>query len=94
MDYILETNNLTKIYGQKEAAKDVNLHIKEGLIYAGINEALKPIFGQGTDISRYMPDTVMGGKTLDTLKSLAVSFAWGGLFLLLAIRVFDRKDVN
>ncbi len=65
-----------------------------GLIYAGINEALKPIFGQGTDISRYLPDTVMGGKTLDTLKSLAVSFAWGGLFLLLAIRVFDRKDVN
>ncbi len=33
MDYILETNNLTKIYGQKEAAKDVNLHIKEGQIY-------------------------------------------------------------
>ena len=33
MEYILETNNLTKIYGQKEAAKDVNLHIKEGHIY-------------------------------------------------------------
>ena len=33
MEYILETNNLTKIYGHKEAAKDVNLHIKEGQIY-------------------------------------------------------------
>ncbi len=33
MEYILETNNLTKIYGQKEAARDVNLHIKEGQIY-------------------------------------------------------------
>ncbi len=33
MEYILETNNLTKIYGQKEAAKDVNLHIQEGHIY-------------------------------------------------------------
>ena len=33
MEYILETQNLTKIYGQKEAAKDVNLHIKEGQIY-------------------------------------------------------------
>ena len=33
MDYILETKNLTKKYGQKEAAKDVNLHIKEGQIY-------------------------------------------------------------
>ena len=33
MDYILETKDLTKIYGQKEAAKDVNLHIREGQIY-------------------------------------------------------------
>lgn len=33
MEYILETNNLTKVYGQKEAAKDVNLHIREGQIY-------------------------------------------------------------
>ncbi len=33
MEYILETQNLTKIYGQKEAVKDVNLHIREGQIY-------------------------------------------------------------
>lgn len=33
MEYILETQGLTKIYGQKEAAKDVNLHIREGQIY-------------------------------------------------------------
>ena len=33
MDYILETMNLTKIYGHKEAARDVNLHIREGQIY-------------------------------------------------------------
>ena len=33
MEYILETHDLTKKYGQKEAAKDVNLHIKEGQIY-------------------------------------------------------------
>jgi len=33
MEYILETQNLTKIYGQKEAARDVNLHIREGEIY-------------------------------------------------------------
>jgi len=31
MEYILETRDLTKVYGQKEAAKDVNLHIGEGL---------------------------------------------------------------
>ena len=33
MEYILETENLTKIYGQKEAVRDVNLHIQEGTIY-------------------------------------------------------------
>ena len=33
MEYILETHDLTKIYGQKEAARDVNLHIQEGQIY-------------------------------------------------------------
>ncbi len=33
MEYILETQKLTKIYGQKEAAVDVDLHIREGEIY-------------------------------------------------------------
>ena len=33
MEYILETENLTKVYGQKEAAKDINLQIREGQIY-------------------------------------------------------------
>ena len=33
MDYILTTENLTKTYGQKDAAKDINIHIKEGSIY-------------------------------------------------------------
>ena len=33
MEYILETQDLTKVYGSKEAAKDVNLHVREGQIY-------------------------------------------------------------
>ena len=33
MDYILETQGLTKVYGSKEACKDVDLHIREGEIY-------------------------------------------------------------
>lgn len=32
MEYILETQDLTKVYGNKEAAKDINLHIAEGQI--------------------------------------------------------------
>ena len=33
MKYILTTENLTKTYGQKDAAKDINIHIREGSIY-------------------------------------------------------------
>ena len=65
-----------------------------GLIYAGINEGLKPLFGKETDISKYMPDIVMGEKPMDTLKAVAVALIWGAVFLLPAIRIFDRKDVK
>ena len=65
-----------------------------GLIYAGINEGIKPFFGEKTNIAQYMPDNVMGEKPLDTMKSLAVAFIWGAVFLLPAIRIFDRKDVK
>lgn len=33
MDYILTSDKLTKTYGQKDAAKDVSLHIRQGDIY-------------------------------------------------------------
>lgn len=33
MGYILTTQNLTKTYGKKDAAKNINIHIKEGEIY-------------------------------------------------------------
>ncbi len=33
MDYILTTTNLTKTYGKKDAAKDINIHVREGDIY-------------------------------------------------------------
>jgi len=64
------------------------------LIYAGISEALKSVFGQETDISKYMPDAVMGENPLDTVKAILVAIVTGGIFLPLAIRIFDRKDVK
>jgi HAMP domain-containing protein len=64
------------------------------LIYAGINEGLRPIFGKGTDISQYMPDNVMTETPLDTVKALAVALIWGAVFLISAIRIFDMKDVK
>lgn len=64
------------------------------LIYMGINECLKPLFGEGTDISKIMPDTVMNETPLGTPKALAVAIVAGAVFLLPAIRIFDRKDVK
>jgi len=65
-----------------------------GLIYLGINEGLNSIFGGGIDISKYMPDAVMGEKPLDTVKALLVAVVTCAIFLPLAIRIFDRKDVK
>lgn len=33
MEYILTTENLTKTYGKKHAAKDINIHVRKGEIY-------------------------------------------------------------
>ena len=33
MDYIMTTEGLTKIYGSKAAAEDINTHIREGEVY-------------------------------------------------------------
>ena len=33
MSFIMQTQNLTKIYGSKHAAKDININIREGEIY-------------------------------------------------------------
>ena len=64
------------------------------LIYMGINEGLKPLFGEGTDISMIMPDSVMNEKPLDTVKALLIAVVACGIFLLPAIRIFDKKDVK
>lgn len=52
MEYILNTDKLTKIYGQKRAADDISLHIKKGDVYgligrngAGKTTILKMICG-------------------------------------------------
>ena len=64
------------------------------LIYLGINEGLRPIFGEKTDISKIMPDSVMSEKPLKTMKALAVAVVAGGAFLLPAVKIFDRKEVK
>ena len=64
------------------------------LIYLGINQGLNSLFGKGIDISEYIPDSVLSDNPLETVKSLAVALIWGAVFLIPAIRIFDRKDVK
>ena len=33
MEYLLETNNLSKLYGKHKAVKNVNMHVRKGDIY-------------------------------------------------------------
>lgn len=66
-----------------------------GLIYMGLSEALNQVFGQGAvNIALYMPDTVMNEDPLETVKAIVVAVVTGAIFLPLAIRIFDRKDVK
>ena len=65
-----------------------------GLIYSGISAGLGQIFGTEVDIAKYMPDVVLGEKSPDTVKAILVSLVTGAVFLPLAIRIFDRKDVK
>ena len=38
MEYLLETDNLTKIYGKQRAAEGISLHVKKGDIYGLIGK--------------------------------------------------------
>ena len=73
MDYILETHNLTKTYDKVDAAKDINLHIKEGQIYgligrngAGKTTIMRMISGLSNPTSGSYS---LFGKTGDELRS-------------------------
>ena len=66
------------------------------IIYGLIdNQLINRLFKDAGEVfSKYMPDVLMGQNAPDALTSVLVSVAFGGFFLLLAIRIFDRKDVK
>ena len=71
MEYILTTDNLSKVYGAKRAADAVSLHIKKGDVYgfigrngAGKTTVLKMICGLSTPTSGSIN---FGGKTGEEL---------------------------
>jgi ABC-2 type transport system ATP-binding protein len=58
MEYILTTENLTKVYGKHTAADQINIHVKKGEVYgligrngAGKTTILKMICGLSTPTS-------------------------------------------
>ena len=73
MDYILTTDNLTKIYGQKRAADAISLHIKKGDVYgligrngAGKTTILKMICGLSNPTSGSVTFMGKSGAALAT----------------------------
>ena len=73
MEYILTTDNLTKIYGKFRAADQINIHIKKGEVYgligrngAGKTTILKMICGLSTPTSGSF--TFMGKSGAELLK--------------------------
>lgn len=73
MEYILTTENLTKIYGKHRAADQINIHIKQGEVYgligrngAGKTTILKMICGLSTPTSGSF--TFMGKTGADLTK--------------------------
>ena len=65
------------------------------LVYLGIDAGLQQLFPKiGFKFGDYMPDQVLGEAKPDTVKALAVALVTGGIFLPLAIRIFDKRDVK
>ena len=66
-----------------------------GLVYSGISTGLKSLLGlKNFQLSNYMPDQLLGLLNPSTETALIVAVVTGTVFLLLAIRVFDRRDVR
>ncbi len=88
MEYILETNGLTKMYGQKAACRDVNLHIREGQIYgligrngAGKTTIMRMISGLSTPTAgRYSLFGKTGREIGKMLKYVGVLIEYPGLY--------------
>ena len=65
------------------------------LIYLAIDAGIGQVFRNTSfSISDYMPDQLLGAASLSTVKALVVAAVTNGLFLWLAVRVFDRQDVK
>ena len=66
-----------------------------GLIYLSIDGLIGTVFKTEFEFfETYMPDQLLAEKTPKVLDSILSSVICGTVFLLLAIRIFDRRDVK
>ena len=88
MEYILTTENLTKIYGKHRAADQINIHIKQGEVYgligrngAGKTTILKMICGLSNPTSGSFTFMGKSGKELAKhMKDIGSPIETPGLF--------------
>lgn len=88
MEYILTTENLTKVYGKHRAADQINIHIKKGEVYgligrngAGKTTILKMICGLSTPTSGSFTFKGKSGAELKkNMKSIGSLIETPGLF--------------
>ena len=69
-----------------------------GMVYFGLNEAIKNIFKVTVSIGSYTPDslidTVSVGQNIAVLNAIIVSIVFSALFLALTIKVFNSRNVK
>ena len=65
-----------------------------GLSFAYPGSSDKALDDVSLTVERGELVALMGEKPLDTVKAILVAVVTGGIFLPLAIRIFDRKDVK
>lgn len=88
MEYIMTTQNLTKKYGEKAAAKDINIHIREGEIYgligrngAGKTTIMRMLSGLSNPTEGSFSLFGKTGKdTLKEMKNIGVLIEHPGLY--------------
>ena len=65
------------------------------LVYLGIETGVKQLFGlEDFPMSDYMPDQMIRAAAPETVPAILSALITTGIFLLLAVRIFDRRDVK
>ena len=69
-----------------------------GMVYFGLNEAIKSIFKVDVSVNEYTPDSLIGtvsvGHNVAVVNAIIVAVICSAIFLALTIKVFNTRDVK